>query len=60
MWFCGGGEGADKLRLQYLKDLLQHMPNEDTALLSALADFCNLVLHGYPGGDATFSLVLHL
>ena len=41
-----GGGGADKLRPQHLKDLLQHTQTEDTALLSALADFCNLVLRG--------------
>ena len=44
---CGSaGGGPDKLRPQHLKDLLQHTQTEDTALLSALADFCNLVLRG--------------
>ena len=48
---CGSAGGPDKLRPQHLKDLLQHvqhMGDEDpeSPLLSALADFCNLVLRG--------------
>ena len=48
---CGSAGGPDKLRPQHLKDLLQHaqhVRDEDpeNPLLSALADFCNLVLRG--------------
>ena len=51
---CGSAGGRDKLRPQFLKDLLQHVQQfqyaveEDleSPLLSALTDFCNLMLRG--------------
>lgn len=44
----GSAGGPDKLRPQHLKDLLQHVGNDEleNPLLTALADFCTLVLHG--------------
>ena len=42
----GSAGGPDKLRPQHLKDLLHHVGGEDSELLSALVDFCNLVLRG--------------
>ena len=44
---CGSAGGPDRLRPQHLKDLVQL--REDTSenqLLSALVDFCYLVLRG--------------
>ena len=44
---CGSAGGPDKLRPQHLKDLLQLLGNEsENPLLSALVDFCNLILRG--------------
>lgn len=48
---CGYAGDPDKLHPQHLKDLLQHAQlvgdeAPESLLLSALADFCDLVLHG--------------
>ena len=46
---CGSAGGADRLRPQHLKDLLQQVGDEDLdecPLLTVLADFCSLVLRG--------------
>ena len=45
---CGSAGGPDKLRPQHLKDLLQHVGEDDldSPFLSALVAFCNLMLRG--------------
>ena len=45
---CGSAGGLDRLRPQHLKDLIQHVGDDamENPLLTALVDFCSMVLRG--------------